>query len=1613
MAIQHIGVNRLLFLLVLVAILPGLALVIYNHRQATQEAKTYIRDEVKTAATLAQASQENIVSGVRSLLETVVSAPSIRRPDLLPLCFEFLGQMLGSSSALANIGVADLNGKVRCHGRDQQFQANIASRAYFRRAVSGTQFTIGSFMLGKMIQKPAMAFGMPVLDHSDKMIGVAFAVLDLNSSFAKLQDIGLKSSLQLDILDNNARLLASNHAPEGAIGTLFPEVALTSGLPGLDRAATLLSTDGDANWIREIRTVGQPSGGVMYVVVGARLDDSLAPIVSRLRQQLLVLAIASALGMLLAWYMSYRFVTAPLSAIHRRMGQASRYEVVDSAAFHSWPKEFMALAAGFQAMVTRLQKKADQITRAQQLAGVGFYVMDLKARRIELSGAASSMLGLTDVSLEVETSLVAALVVPEDRRALIAHQLHIAEAGGEGRLIFRINLPDGRVRWMEEFCLRESGEGLHNAVLAGAWQDITDRHRLQRMHAVQGRVNEMLLDPGHTPNIVQNVCDIAVEVGKLRMVWFAQWDESSGRIEPLASAGIDLGYTERIRLHPDEYLHSNAVSVAAIRTNQIAIISDLTRLPKRDAWVEMALLERGYRSAAAVPIHRAGRVCGALVFLAAEIGHFEDGQPALLIAIARSMSRALDTQDAENKRAKTEMELSLMQRAVDNLNDIVLITEANPLSEPGPRIVYVNAAFERITGYSAQEVIGKTPRMLQDKESQDEGLRQVRQAVQRLEPVRAEVLNFTKSGERIWLDLNIVPLLGPDGQCTHLVAVQRDITQRKQAQEKEMELLESFRLLFERNPQPMWVFDVLTRRFLVVNLAACQQYGYTLDEFKALTIDDIRPSTEKIELHERLAKTDGHGSEEAGLWLHAEKSGRIRHVDITNEHMVYDGKDAVLVVAVDLSERIRTEAVREKALVELERNAARLDRAQSLALLGSWERAVADGKTTWSKALFQIMGRDPLKGSPSIEDALHNLHPEDADRYIETMHAVMQGQPTPRTRYRSVHADGSVHTYEEIFDEPQRDAFGRLIAVSGTVQDITHRVESEQRLQMQLYRTDLLNRIARATEERQDLANIFQVVCEKLDTFFSVALSAVLLRTDDTTHLLVAHVGASGLDLAHTVGMTQGATLSTEESGLSRCLEGEAVYEPVLSELPFALPRALASAGLGSIVMVPLQAGGETFGALIAARTQAHGFDSGACEFMRQLGERVALAASQSELLDSLKRAYKDLQDAQPTVLQQERIRVLGHIASGLAHDINNALSPVALYTDALLMSETNISDQGRQQLQTIQLAVEDVAETVARIREFYRPAVSAEQEASLVDVNQIVQQAVDLTRVRWHDLPQERGCAIEIQLNLAQDCPPVPGAEGEIRDSLVNLIINACDAMPEGGVVSITTQTLQDDNFKSWLEILVADTGTGMNAETLAQCTEPFFTTKGARGSGLGLAMVFSCVNSRGGNLRIDSTLAGGTQVRIRCPYQSTAGQAAAIDRTEPVIAPIAAALKILVVDDEAQVRAALAEILELDGHEVVCASNGPEALDLFHAALRTAPFSVVITDLGMPGMDGREVATSVKNASADTPVVMLTGWGRRMEKDKEVPPGVDHLVSKPPTRSALLSAFHRLGFR
>jgi CheY-like chemotaxis protein len=370
--------------------------------------------------------------------------------------------------------------------------------------------------------------------------------------------------------------------------------------------------------------------------------------------------------------------------------------------------------------------------------------------------------------------------------------------------------------------------------------------------------------------------------------------------------------------------------------------------------------------------------------------------------------------------------------------------------------------------------------------------------------------------------------------------------------------------------------------------------------------------------------------------------------------------------------------------------------------------------------------------------------------------------------------------------------------------------------------------------------------------------------------------------------------------------------------------------------------------------------------------------------------------------MQQERLRVLGQMASGIAHDINNAISPIMLYTDSMLEKEPGLSERGRGYVHTIQQAASDVAETVARMREFYRPR-DIQTQSSPVDLNEIVAQVEELTRARWESMPQQRGIVIDVRTELTPRLPPIMGVKSEIREALTNLVFNAVDAMPQGGTLTLRTRC----DLTERVLVEVIDTGVGMDEDTRRRCLEPFFTTKGERGTGLGLAMVYGVVQRHGGELEIDSQPGSGTTVRL----SFAAVQASAIETTGIHTAQLAG-LTILLVDDDPTLLRSLRETLELDGHTILTANDGKEGIELFRKSQSGghATVSAVITDLGMPHVDGRSVARAVKQAAADTPVILLTGWGERLLADGDTPPYVDRVLSKPPRLRELRQALAEL---
>ena len=416
-----------------------------------------------------------------------------------------------------------------------------------------------------------------------------------------------------------------------------------------------------------------------------------------------------------------------------------------------------------------------------------------------------------------------------------------------------------------------------------------------------------------------------------------------------------------------------------------------------------------------------------------------------------------------------------------------------------------------------------------------------------------------------------------------------------------------------------------------------------------------------------------------------------------------------------------------------------------------------------------------------------------------------------------------------------------------------------------------------------------------------------------------------------------------------------------------------------------------------------------------EIEERLKVEGERGLLHEALQRAYDDLRQSQERLVQQERLRALGQMASGIAHDINNALSPASIYAQSLLERDRTLSENARECLRIIHRAIDDVGQTVSRMRSFYRQR-EPELELAPLDVNVLMQQVAELTRARWNDIPQERGVVIGLKLDLAPHLPEIMGAENEIRDALTNLVFNAVDAMPEGGTLTLRSAIVPDGitgrpetgvAAAPRVSVAVGDTGVGMTEAVRGRCLEPFFTTKGDRGTGLGLAMVYGMVKRHGAELEIESAPGAGTTVLVAFPPRELSNTRASTPN-----AGASRPLRLLVVDDEPLLLRSLSDALTSEGHSVTAAESGQRGIDEFLAARRRGElFEAVITDLGMPTVDGRAVAAAIKAAAPETAVILLTGWGQRLVRSGEVSEEhVDRVLGKPPRLAELRAALTEL---
>jgi PAS domain S-box-containing protein len=367
-----------------------------------------------------------------------------------------------------------------------------------------------------------------------------------------------------------------------------------------------------------------------------------------------------------------------------------------------------------------------------------------------------------------------------------------------------------------------------------------------------------------------------------------------------------------------------------------------------------------------------------------------------------------------------------------------------------------------------------------------------------------------------------------------------------------------------------------------------------------------------------------------------------------------------------------------------------------------------------------------------------------------------------------------------------------------------------------------------------------------------------------------------------------------------------------------------------------------------------------------------------------------DRKRAEDAVRQAEKLRALGEMAGGVAHDFNNILS-VVLGRAQLALADVK-DEKARRSIEIIEQTALDAAAMVRRLREV--AVVKGERSFDEIDLNKLMEDARQMVESRRLELKETAGITIEIHSECSE-VAPASGDAAELREALVNILFNAMDAMPEGG--TITMESRQED---SSVVLSVSDTGTGIPEEIRGKLFDPFFSTKASKGSGLGLSVTMGIITKHGGSIDVESTQGEGTTFHIRLPMANCVANGSYAKSKPPVIKRS----RILLVDDDPEVSDIIGLTLEHLGHRVTVVTSGGEALNAF----KKNNYGLVITDLGMPDISGLDVARTVKATKPTTPVLLITGWGVHL--DPEQMKEIDSVIEKPFGKDALLEQMAEL---
>jgi PAS domain S-box-containing protein len=747
-----------------------------------------------------------------------------------------------------------------------------------------------------------------------------------------------------------------------------------------------------------------------------------------------------------------------------------------------------------------------------------------------------------------------------------------------------------------------------------------------------------------------------------------------------------------------------------------------------------------------------------------------------------------------------------------------------------------------------------------------------------------------------------------------------------------------YRQLFDANPNPMYVYERATLRFVAVNRAAIERYGYSAEEFAARTILDIRPPDEREKLRSIVAKHTGEPVPAfAGQWHHMKKDGGLMTVEVYTRDIALGGKACVLVLPIDLTEKIERER-----LLRISEERYRLLFEQS-------PLAIVEFDYTGLKPWF-----DELRAA-GVTDLGDHLaaHPQLREEVLR----------------RAPVADLNEPTVQLLGARSKQELIGRVREVF-TESAIRVRCENAARIWRGLTTNQGELEVRRLDGEIRQLEFYWRMQTEDGRPTFRRTQTVLVDITDHKR-----------------------AELALRESEARYREVFENAIDGIYRSSPDghfiaanpALARMLGFASPAELIEHDVRGGGaplyvkpgrrEEFRALHKGGQFVTNFES---EVRRKDGERIWISENVRAVLDAGNRVryYEGfVSDITPRrrleaeMLRASKLEAVGILAGGIAHDFNNILTVV--------LGNITLAEQDTEAQASVAALLRDAKRATLRARDLTQQlltfAKGGDPVRTAIELPELLRESVEFAL---------HGAKARAEYQVAPDLWPVNADKGQIGQVVQNLVINAVQAMPQGLVVVVRAENRQLPGHSNpplpagrFVKLSVEDTGVGIPAEHLGKIFDPYFTTKQS-GSGLGLATVYSIVKKHQGHIEVESQLGVGTKFHIWLPAAEAREPAPSVRRLDGDIV----GARILFMDDEAGIRAMAALFIQRLGAEVSLAEDGAQAVEKFLLARASGrPFDAVIMDLTVPGgMGGREATQRLLDLDPGVKVIVSSGYSR-----------------------------------